>query len=308
MKKEIFSKINTCIENNGHLVNFFALIIAIAALVIAIIAIITIPTIINIPKSVVDFCPSIIVSGGGCDDIRNTCGEEKKNFNISCEKEGDFLKFISNIYNKGGVLATNIEMYILFENDTLLTKDGLTMGMVSIYENGKTREQVLVCKNTQNICFIKTIIPVLKFNDNYEFNILLKKRDFKQPPKFIKFILYQDGEIRGEKNINISYKQGINDFSNPRMPQPVDGIVTYRSMAANNATVSVRNMRTEEVMTTTTNELGQYIVELANMKSDTYYEDFILVKACFEHICSAEKEIKADTVLGANDDVNINIE
>ncbi len=307
MKIEIFSKINTCIKNNGHLVNFFALIIAIAALVIAIIAIITIPTINNIPKSVVDFCPSVIVSGGGCDDIRNTCGEEKKNFNISCEKEGDFFKFISNIYNKGGVLATNIEMHILFENDTLLTKDGLTMDMVNIYENGKNREQVLICQNIMNVCFIKTIIPVLKFNDNYEFNILLKKRDFKQPPKFIKFILYQDGENKGEKTINISYKQNNNSFSN-LIPQQINGIVTYRNIAANNATVSVKKFRTEEIISTTTNELGQYVVDLSNMKSNTYYEDFILVKACFQHACSAEKEIKADTMLGANDDVNINIE
>lgn len=282
---------------------FIASIVAIAT---SIYAIYTISTIYSIPIPVVDFCPSIIESGGGCDDIRNTCGEEKKNFNISCEKEGDFFQFISNIYNKGGVLATNIEMYILFENDTILTENGLTIGTVDIYENGEKREQALVCQNTQNICFIKTIIPVLKFNDNYEFKLFLKKRDFKQKLNFVKFGLYQDGEFKGEKIININYKQNNNSFSNPRIPQPIDGIVSYRNIAANNATVSVKNLRTEEVMTTTTNELGQYIVELANMKSDTYYQEHLLVKACFQNSCS-EKQIDANTLLGSNE-VNINIE
>ncbi len=313
MKNKI-SKINSLIKNNGHLVNFIALVVAISALIIAVIAFNTIATVYAIPKSSVDFCPSIIGAGGVCNDtdIRNTCGE-KTEFSISCLEgdDSDYYQIISDIYNKGLALATNIEMEIQFENNTLVMTNSdmeLSEGLISIEKNGVTRLSRIAC---QDNCLIQGIrIPVLKPSDSFELKITFDRRYFKQKPKFVKFILYQDGKKMddGEKIININYYKNYEkqNYSNPRLPQPIDGIVSYRNIAANNATVFVKNRRTEEVMTTTTNELGQYSMDLSNMKSDTFYKDFISVTACFKNICS-EKQIEADTILGANE-ANINIE
>ncbi len=307
--KETVNKVNSIIEENEHLVNFTALVVAIVALIIAIIAFISIPTVNAKPISVVDFCPSITIAGGSC-DIRNTCGEKKTEFNISCLEGYDSAYYqyqiISNIYNKGSALATNIEMTIQFENNTLVMMNSdteLSEGVITIGENGATRLSRIACQD--RCLFWGNEIPVLKPSDSSELKLTFERRDFKQLPKYVKFILYQDGEIKGEKTININYKQNNNSFPN-LVPQQIDGIVSYKNIAANNATVFVKNMRTGEVMTTTTNELGQYLLDLSNMKSNTFYKDFISVTACFKNICS-EKQIEADTVLGANE-VNINIE
>ncbi|MFZ3077893.1 MAG: hypothetical protein WA139_05530 [Candidatus Aenigmatarchaeota archaeon] len=303
--KETVSKIHSLIKGNEHLVNFTALVVAIVALIIAIIAFISIPTVNAKPISVVDFCPSVEGAGKHCNgNIEYTCGKEKNVFALSCEEETDYFRAISAIYNTGSSLARNIIMEIQFENNSILTNGDYTKGEIEIYENGNIRKESLNCKDN---CIKRVKIPILKSQDSFELRLTFNRGDFKEKPKYVKFILYQDGENKGEKTISISYKQNNNNFSN-LIPQQINGIVTYRNIAANNATVLVRKDRTGEVMTTSTNDLGQYLVDLSNMKLETFYKDFIYVTACFKNICSAEKEIKADTALGANDDVNINIE
>ncbi len=298
-----FKAANSFIRKNEHLVNLTALIVAIAALIIASIAFSTIATVYSIPKEVIDFCPSVEGAGKHCNgNIEYTCGKEKNVFALSCEEETDYFRVISTIYNTGSSLARNIIMEIQFENNSILTNGDYTKGEIEIYENGNIRNESLDCKDN---CIKRVKIPVLKSQDSFELRLTFSRRDFKEKPKFVKFILYQDGENKGEKTIIINYKQNNNSFSN-LIPQPIDGIITFKNKVVNNATVFVKNMRTEETITTTTNELGQYLVEMSNMKSYTFHKDFILVKACFQNSCS-EEQIEVNTMLGANE-VNINIE
>lgn len=291
------------IKKIERFVVFIAAIVAIVTSIYAIITINDIKFVYSIPKEVIDFCPSVEGAGKHCNgNIEYTCGKEKNVFALSCEEEIDYFRVISTIYNTGSSLARNIIMEIQFENNSILTNGYYTKGEIEIYENGNIRKESLNCKDN---CIKRVKIPVLKSQDSFELRLTFNRRDFKEKPKFVKFVLYQDGENKGEKTIIINYKQNNNSFSN-LVPQQIDGIVSYRSIAANNATVFVKNMRTEEVLNTTTNELGQYLVQMSNMKSETINKDFILVKACFHNICS-EKQIDADTMLGANE-VNINIE
>jgi len=301
---KILNKIDSFIKKKEHIVNLSALFISLIALWVAHAAFNTTATVYAIPKEVIDFCPSVEGAGKHCNgNIEYTCGKEKNIFALSCEEEADYFRVISTIYNTGSSLARNIVMEIQFENNSILTNGDYTKGEIEIYENGNIRKESLNCKDN---CTKRVKIPVLKSQDSFKLILTFNRRDFKEKPKFVKFILYQDGKNKGEKAINISYKQNNDSFSN-LVPQPIDGIITYRNIAANNATVFVTNNRTEESISTTTNELGQYLVEMSNMKSETVSEDWILVKACFQHACS-EKEINANTKLGANEDVNINIE
>jgi len=64
------------------------------------------------------------------------------------------------------------------------------------------------------------------------------------------------------------------------MPYPIHGKVTLYGEPQSKIDVSFTNVRTAETVTVTTNDKGDYQIELANLKEGYRYGDTVYVKGC----------------------------
>lgn len=77
------------------------------------------------------------------------------------------------------------------------------------------------------------------------------------------------------------------------MPYPVHGIITLNDDPMSGLEVSFTNVRTVETLTTLTNDIGEYHIELTDLKEGYRYGDTVYVEGCKGYPdCSVSFEIE----------------